>query len=193
MAGGAKPATARPGDRPGRGDRGPFGRFVLLLNVLATLMLIGLMVLINGDVIGRNLLRAPIPGVVELSEAAMVMLVFLQLGHTLRRDRFMRSDGMLRLAERRLPRLGAGLNLVFDLVGAAFFALIAWAVHDRVFAAWSGGYYKGIRGNFTLPTWPIEAAILIGAVVMVVQFLALARGDLLGLAAASGADREGRS
>lgn len=193
MPGGETPAAPRPGDPPGRGDRGPFGRLVLALNVLATLMLIGLMVLINADVVGRNLLRAPIPGVVELTEAAMVMLVFLQLGHTLRRDRFMRSDGMLRLVERRLPRLGAGMNLVFDLAGAALFALIAWAVHDRAFDAWTGGYYKGIRGNFTLPTWPIEAAILIGAVVMVVQFLALARGDLLGLAAPSAAPREDRS
>ena len=42
------------------------------------------MVLINSDVIGRNLFNAPILGVPEMTSLSIVGIVFLQLADTLR-------------------------------------------------------------------------------------------------------------
>lgn len=154
-----------------------FGRAVGLLNAIGTLIVILLMVMITADVLARNLINAPIPGVVELTEAGIVILVYLQVGHTLRVNRFMRSEGLFLLIQKRLPRVASAMGLFFNLTGAILFLLICYAVNERFTDAWNGGYYIGIRGTFTFPVWPIELAILIGSTVMILQFLAFAKMD----------------
>lgn len=159
-----------------------FGAFVGLLNAVGTLMIILLMVLITADVIARNFFGAPIPGVVEMTEAGIVMLVYLQVGHTLRVNRFIRSDGFFGMLQERRPRIALVFGLVFNLTGAMLFALICYAVRERVADAWRGDFYIGIQGTFTFPVWPIELAILIGSAVMILQFLAFAARDGMRLA-----------
>ncbi len=173
-------------DRAADAPETVFGTFVGLLNAVGTLMIILLMVLITADVIARNLLGAPIPGVVEMTEAGIVMLVYLQVGHTLRVNRFIRSDGFYRMLQQRRPRVAQAFGLVFNMTGAILFALICYAVRERVTDAWKGDFYIGIQGAFTFPVWPIELAILIGSGVMILQFLAFAAQDGLGLVRGSG-------
>lgn len=144
------------------------------MNSLGTLIIIALMVLINLDVFGRNLLRAPVPGVIELAEMGIVAIVFLQLGHTLRVGRFTQSDGFLNILKRRVPKLSAALRLFFNLTGFVLSCLIIRAVSSRVADAWTGDYYKGNLGSFTAPTWPVELAILAGATAIAIQFFAFA-------------------
>ncbi|MEL7130955.1 MAG: TRAP transporter small permease [Pseudomonadota bacterium] len=143
------------------------------LNAVGTAMILGLMVLINADVIGRNFFRAPVPGVVEMVEAAIVIIVFLQVGHTLRVGRFTRSDGLFMAIAKRRPRVAAGMDLFYALTGAVLFGIIAVAAWQRFREALEFGYFAGIQGAFTLPTWPVELAISLGSGVMVVQFLAI--------------------
>lgn len=159
-----------------------FGMFVGLLNAAGTAIIILLMVLITADVVARNLLGAPLPGVVEMSEAGIVMLVYLQVGHTLRVNRFIRSDGLLLVIRERRPHLAMALGLFFNLTGAILFFLICYAVRERVGDAWSGEYFIGIQGMFTFPVWPIELAILTGSAVMAVQFAIFAASNAASLA-----------
>ncbi len=151
----------------------PLGAITAGLNAVGTVLIIALMLLVNADVIGRNLLKAPVPGVVELTEAAIVIIVFLQVGHTLRAGRFTRSDGLFSALEKGRPRIASGLDALYSLTGAGLFGLLAVNAFGRFSEAWEGGYYAGILGAFTMPTWPIELTITIGSVVMTLQFLAI--------------------
>ncbi|MCZ7564674.1 MAG: TRAP transporter small permease [Burkholderiales bacterium] len=168
--------------KAGRGVRVPlFDTLVEWMNNVGTLLIIGLMVLIDLDVAGRNLFNNPIPGVVELSEAGIVIIVFLQVGHTLRVGRFMQSDGVLSYLSANFPRVATTLWLLFNVTGAVLFAFIVRVAYARFIAAWDGDYYKGNVGSFVMSTWPIELTILFGSVIMVLQFLVLAFGDLRAL------------
>lgn len=158
-----------------------FGAIVGLMNAAGTLIIILLMVLINADVIGRNLVNSPIPGVVELTEAGIVILVYLQIGHTLRVNKFMRSDAFFAFIHRKFPRVAAAMGLFFNMTGAALFSLICYALLERVADAWAGNYYIGVKGMFTFPVWPIELTMLVGSVAMILQFIVFVFSNLKAL------------
>lgn len=159
---------------------------VISLNALGTVLIIIMMGLICADVVGRNLLNSSLPGVVELTELGIVSIVFLQISDALRNGRLMRSDGLLKKVEKRLPRMGHLVNAVFDGTGAVLFYFIADRGFARFFEAWKGNYYIGNQGAFTAPTWPMELAVALGAVVIGVLFctrMLSQLGGLLGRAA----------
>lgn len=170
------PAPA-PGARPPRRDS-PFGVLVEGLNAVGTLMILGLVLFINADVLSLNLLNRPIPGVKETVGLAIAAIVFLQLASTLRADRHIRNDLLEQLLRARAPRAAALLRALFNLFGAGLLALIVWFCWPLLASAWRGGFFVGTAGVFTLPTWPMFAVVMLGAVVTVTQYLLLAWREL---------------
>ena len=102
-------------------------RLMQAMNALGTLWILALMVLINSDVIGRNLFGAPILGVPEMTSLSIVGIVFLQLADTLRCGRFTRADILLDSLKRRRPAAADLLQAVFHAIGALLMAAILWA------------------------------------------------------------------
>lgn len=51
----------------------------ILANALGTLVVLALVVILNLDVIARSVFSEPIPGVYEMVQFSVVMIVFLQL------------------------------------------------------------------------------------------------------------------
>lgn len=141
------------------------------LNALGTLLIIALMALICADVIGRNLLKASVPGVIELAEMGIVAIVFLQIGDTLKAGKLMRSDGIITLLSTRLPRFAEVLNMLFDLTGAVLFYFIATGGYKRFRDAYEGDFYIGNQGEFTAPTWPMELIVATGSALVGLLFL----------------------
>ena len=88
-------APVAPQDAYGQALPGNFQRVGRVLNALGTVWIIALMVLINSDVLGRNLFKAPVRGVTELVALSIVGIVFLQLADTLHSGRFTRADVLL--------------------------------------------------------------------------------------------------
>jgi len=156
----------RPDGRPvssGRHGLGRiFGSLLELLNAVGTAMILAMMVLLNVDILGRNVFNKPLPGVV---------IVFLQAAHMLRKGRMLRSDGMLNMLRLRHTRTAALIDILVNTLGAALFFILANAMRPRIETAWVNGLYKGNLGGFTVPIWPLEVAILIGAFLTAVQFL----------------------
>ena len=150
-----------------------FAWIVSGLGSLGTVLIICLMVLINMDVLGRNIFGAPVPGVIELTEAAIVMVVFLQIGQTLRYGRFPCSDGFFNWLEKQKPGLATILSVFYNVTGALLFLLIILAMYPHFIDSWNGEYFKGIPGSFTIPIWPINLTILVGSGVMFFQFIIL--------------------
>jgi TRAP-type C4-dicarboxylate transport system permease small subunit len=83
-----------------------------------------LVALICADVIGRTVLNAPLPGVVEGVRVVIVVMLWLQVAHTLRLGRHMRSGVIL-------ARLGPGgqraVLVLNAIAGATLFAIIGWS------------------------------------------------------------------
>lgn len=145
------------------------------MNTVGALIVLAMMVIVNIDVFGRWLFNSPLAGTLELTEMGVVAVVYLTVAHAVAGKRLTRSDALLSLVERRgAVRIGVALRLSFNIAGAVVFALIAYGQAPRLIDAWARGYFKGNVGIFTAPTWPLEAILLLGAVVASLQFAVLA-------------------
>jgi TRAP-type mannitol/chloroaromatic compound transport system permease small subunit len=162
---------------------GPFARVLGVMNAVGTLWIIGLMLLINADIVGRGVFDAPIAGVPELVAFSIVGIVFLQLAHTLRSGSMTRSDVLLGVLESRAPRARHALLCLFHLGGGLLMAMIAWKFWPSVSAAWlhPERNFMGNPGFFTIPQWPLFILVFLGIVATALQFLACALGDLRAL------------
>ncbi len=173
---------------PPQGGSGPFASLRALadaisttLNVIGTLLIIGLMVLVNADVIGRELFLSPISGVPEIVSMSIVAIVFLQVSQAFRMGRFTRTDAFLRILERRFPRTRHAVEFVYSVAALALIGFAYAASQPLFIKAWERGTYVGTVGDFTAPEWPVKLAILVGCAVLMVQIAIRAVISLVGV------------
>ena len=149
-----------------------------VMNALGTLWILALMVLINADVFGRNLLAAPVRGTTELVSLSIVGIVFLQLADTLRCGRFTRADMLLDQLKRERPVLAARLQALYHGLGALLMAVILWAAWPSLIESIASREYVGALGDFMAPVWPVRLMMLIGLAMTALTFVLLAVLDL---------------
>jgi len=174
-------AAERPGSPLARG----FSALVAGLNSVGTVWIFALMVLINVDVFSRYLFNAPIQGVAEIVELSIVGIVFLQISDAVRAGRLTRSDGLYRQILARRPVLGHVLGALFNVAGTVFFCCILLGAIPRLIEAYERGYFAGNEGLFVVVVWPIRLILVVGCIVVALQFLVLARRNLTALQALS--------
>ncbi|MFH1480398.1 MAG: TRAP transporter small permease [Pseudomonadota bacterium] len=143
-----------------------FGRLCSILNALATVWIFILMLIIVTDVVGRSLFNHPLTGAPELVKVSLVALVFLQITHTLREDRHVRSTLLVGFVP---PFLRVLLRIFADLLGLVFFVLLCYSSWPQVVSAWRVLEYEG-EGALNVPTYPVRAIILFCSALMVIQF-----------------------
>lgn len=148
-----------------------FSGFVAGMNSVGTVLIFGLVVLINLDVFSRFLFNAPIAGVTELVELSIVAIVFLQLADAVRAGRLTRSDGLYSRLQNTHPRFAHVLGAFFDLAGALFFVTIIMGAIPMLVDAWQRDYFAGNKGIFVVAIWPVRLILVIGAVTVVFVFL----------------------
>jgi TRAP-type mannitol/chloroaromatic compound transport system permease small subunit len=154
-----------------------YARLLGAMNALGTVWIFLLMVLINADILGRELFSAPVRGTTELLSLSIVGIVFLQLGHALMSGRMTRSDMVIENLLTMKPRLGRALQGFFNLLGVVFLVIIFWGSLALFEEALEIGEYVGAAGDFTAPTWPIRLLILIGSAATGLQYLIMAWQD----------------
>lgn len=101
-----------------------FSRFLGLMNACGTVWIFLLMILINSDIVGRELFGSPVRGTTELMSLSIVGIVFLQLGHTLMTGKVTRSDMMIEALLIQQPRAGHALQCLYHIAGAALLGII---------------------------------------------------------------------
>lgn len=168
---------ARQGAGPGVADT-LFGRLVDGLNGLGSLLIVAIMALICADVLMRDLANRPIHGVSEMVGLAIIAIVFLQLGSTLRHGRMSRAELFIDGFRERRPRAGGVLQALFDAAGLAVCAILFYATWPKFVQAWTNDEFIGIQGVFTAPTWPVRLLVLAGLAVTGVQYLLITLADL---------------
>lgn len=154
-----------------------FHRLTGWMNAVGTIWILALMVLINTDVLGRDLFGAPVRGVTEIVSMSIVGIVFLQLADTLHAGRLTRAEVLVGWLQKHHPRSARGLQGVFHVVGAALLMVICWASWGPLVEAVNIGEYVGAVGDFMAPMWPVRLIIVFGSACTALSFLFLAWDD----------------
>ncbi len=154
-------------------------RFTALQSGLGTIGILVLIVLINTDVIGRYVFNSPLKGVPEVVSLAIVGIVYLQISHAIRQDRFIRSDMFISRLLVSRPRAAHLLLCFHHLVGALLVGVVFYFVFPKFIEAYKTDEYIGSFGYFTAPIWPVGLVILIGCGTSVVQFALIAFQDFM--------------
>lgn len=129
----------------------------------ATLALMTLLTFV--DVLGRELLSAPIAAKVEATELIMGLTVFLGIGLTT----FLRGHTRVDIVISHLPpRWRAAFDGVTFAVSLLFVALICWRLGEQAAAQRGNGDLTQI---WEIPLWPVTAVMVLCSLVM---FAALA-------------------
>jgi len=139
-------------------------------NAAGTLVVLGLVLIVNYDVVARGAFNKPFLGAVEVVQFSMVLIVFLQLPDVVRVGRLTRSDGFLVLLGDRAPRAALWLRRAINAVSFAFMGLIAVAIFPEFVEMWRTRDYFGIPGVFTAPWWPVKLTIFVSSALACVIF-----------------------
>lgn len=140
-------------------------------NALGTLVVLGLVAILNIDVVARGIFSAPIPGTYEMVQFSVVLIVFLQLADVVRVDRLTRSDGFLNLLHTKRPGLTANLRRVINAISAIFMGLIAYVTYPEFIHMWNTQDFFGVPSLFTLPWWPVKLVIALGTALACLIFV----------------------
>jgi TRAP-type C4-dicarboxylate transport system permease small subunit len=147
---------------------------IKILHMIGYFVLFGLMFLTVGDVFGRKLAGSvsfmnPIPGTFELTEYALIVIVFFSLGYTQVKGEHISID----IITSRFPKRGqAIIDSIMSLVGLVMFSLVAW--QGMVYA---GRLFAGhnVSGTLSIPQAPFAIVVAAGSIVyclaMLVGFL----------------------
>ena len=140
-------------------------------NIIGTILIIFIMIIVNADVIGRELFLMPIAGVPMMVSMSIVAIVFLQTPQTFNRGRLTQNVSILNAIGRRSPLVKLLLDITYSI--AAFFLIlqIFKSTYPLFIKSWVRNTYEGTIGDFTAPIWPIKFVILLGCFLLMVQIM----------------------
>jgi len=147
-------------------------RMTQVANICGSLLILMLTALIGADVLSRNFFDSPISGVPETVTLSIVAIVFLQAPQALKAGRMTRADAAIGILQQRSPSFANALDTVFDVLGAFVVIIIFYATYPKLIKSWTQSDFIGAVGDFTAPTWPVKAMLLIGCLLLACQFLA---------------------
>jgi TRAP-type mannitol/chloroaromatic compound transport system permease small subunit len=154
-----------------------FGRLTRGMNVFGSIWIVFIVLLVVGDVFGREIFNYPIPATKEMVQLSIPAIVFLQLANTLRDGRHVSSDVLMGVVQRRWPRVSVAFFGLFNLIGMAVMGMISILIAPKAWQAYDQDFEKGTQGIFTLPEWPVMAIVILGSGVMALQYMLLALRD----------------
>ncbi|MEM6825178.1 MAG: TRAP transporter small permease [Pseudomonadota bacterium] len=147
------------------------GGIAIAANAAGTFVVIGLIAVVNYDILARGLFNKPFLGAYEIVQFSMVLIVFLQLPDVVRVGRLTRSDGFLGLLGRNRPPTGIALSRAIDVLSAVFMGVVAYAVWPDFVEMWETQDFFGIPGVFTAPWWPVKLVIFLSACLCAIHFV----------------------
>ncbi|MDF1854066.1 TRAP transporter small permease [Pseudooceanicola sp.] len=172
-------ATLTPPEMPGGALARLLNRLALWLAIIGGVGTMGIMALINADVIGRGAFNAPVPATAEIVSAAIVAIVFLQLPQATAAGRNVRSDMLLSRLRLRAPRSANWLDAAHHLAATIMLAILMRYIGPEILESIEGHETVGLYGIFTMPRWPFVTCVLIGCALTLAQFAMLTIGLVL--------------
>ena len=152
-----------------------YGRLLDLMLAVACALLLGMTLLIGGDVLLRNVGAGGIPPSNELSEYGLYLSTILAAPGLLRRGQHIRVDIVLQAIP---PRLAWYFEWIGDIVGILCCVLFVWYGVRVTLASYTAGAVS-IK-TLVLPEWWIMAPMPVCFLMLAIEFIFRMRS--LGLA-----------
>ena len=135
------------------------------LQWVSMIVLVALMLLTVTDVAGRWLLGQPVQGTVEVTQLAMVAIVFLALGRVEHHDEHIAID----IVVTRLPqRWQRAVRILVGLVSFLLLLAISWQLYEFAGRLRVGNYATGV---LQIPTYPVALLAVAGALAYTLAIL----------------------
>ncbi len=138
-----------------------------ILNAIACFWIFVLMILIAVDVFGRVFFNMPFKGTPELVSNSIIAIAFLEIPFVLHRGDHVRSTILL---DKIKPGLRTILELIAIIIGIVMFILLIKSSWPDFIKALSVGEFEG-EGALRVPTTPARATIIIGSILMIVEYI----------------------
>ncbi len=158
-----------------------FDWIVVTTNAAASSWIFVLMALVTSDIVLRFVFDSPISGVTEIVEISIVIILYLQLTHTLKVGRMTRSDALYSAILRRYPAVGNIMGFFFSAAGVGLMIAIIKGGWSKWLQAYHGNFFVGNVGVFTFPEWPQRLILVIGCTLLAIQFALLALDNIRAL------------
>jgi TRAP-type C4-dicarboxylate transport system permease small subunit len=159
---------------------------LVVLNYISVVLIFLTAIWIFGDVVGRFIFNQPIPGTTELVKTAILPIVFLGVTYTLRKDGHIRTTVLIR----RLPvRVATVFTAIGSVLGIVLFALMAYYGWEEALKSWAVREFEGIQ--LRVPTYPSRFVMVLGCVLMTIQFGIMFVQAILKLVGRRGGDSQG--
>lgn len=123
------------------------------------------MLVITLDVVWRMWTGRSVPGLLELSETLLVVIVFLSIAYAERVEVHVRTEVLTRKFPRRL-RLWT--RVVVHAASASISLFLAWATTTRALDSFASAEYQ--PGLVRFPLWPARIVISIGFILLTIEF-----------------------
>lgn len=148
----------------------------LALAIIGGAGTMGIMALINADVIGRSFFDHPIPATAEVVSAAIVAIVFLQLPNATAAGRNVRSDMFLTRLRGRSAVAADWVDCFHHLVGTMMVGILMYYMGPQIIDSIEGHETVGLYGIWTMPRWPFVTCVLIGCIMTLAAYALLTLG-----------------
>lgn len=149
-------------------------RLSKLLMILAATLTFAVSFLVLADIIGRGAFNFPIHGTAEMVAAAIVIIVFLQVGYAIRSRSMLRADFLVT----HLPDIVQRVLLAFGyLLGVFFFLMVITGGWQESILSFVENEFEG-EGALRVPSWPARWTVLLGSAVAMVNYCVMAYIDV---------------
>lgn len=142
-------------------------RITLVSGMIGTYMIFALMIIILVDIGGRIFFQAPLAGTPEIVKNSIVIIVFLQLAYTMRRNRHVRSSLVLNKLH---PKIKTIIEVISSLLGAFIFLSLIMTSWGFMITSFIAKEFE-MAGSLKIPTYPVRMSIVIGSFLMFVECL----------------------
>jgi TRAP-type C4-dicarboxylate transport system permease small subunit len=122
-------------------------------------------ILTFADVIGREIMNAPIVANIEMTELLMGLVVYLGVGFTTHMRGHVRVDILLNILPRRAQAVADAVTLGLCTL---FVAAMSWRLYERAVVKLTKGDQTEL---WKIPTWPVASVMTVCAALMALVLL----------------------
>jgi TRAP-type mannitol/chloroaromatic compound transport system permease small subunit len=140
-----------------------FFKFEKFLALIASLVIMGIMLIGVFQVVGRKLINFPVPGYVDVIEMMMSIFAFVAIAYTQRLGGHVRMEIIL---GRLKGRVLYGLEILGTLVAIAVVAILMYYGYEHFLRAWDIG---DSTIDIQLPIWPSKLLVPFALLVLLVR------------------------
>ena len=137
---------------------------IRMTTALGALVILGIALLGTTDVLSTRILNQSIPGVIKLSEAGLVLALFLGLAVAARNRGHIQIDILITHLGPRARRFCDATGYFF---AAVFFAMWTWQMGHMAAKSWS--IRESATGLLSFPLYPVKFIIFLGLLIATIE------------------------